>query len=523
MGTPGVVGRVPRGLVVAVFIACLLLSGTWALSTPLMAVPDEATHTIRAVSLWQGDLIGNRTEFRVEGPPLVLATQFEVTAPAGYALVPQLTTCFDGLKGPAGCQQDLVAAPGTITMGTIAGVYPPLPYLVYGAPSRVLPPTQALYAGRLAGAVLTAALLAGAAACAWLVGGRRAVGLTALALTPVAAFLGGAINPNGLEIAGALALWTGVPALLRSPERRWVAGVVTGAALAVAWSRPLSSVMVVGIVAVSLVAMTGPGQIAGLWSARPARAAVLGTAAAVATSAVWVLATGALDTFIATPDPSLTPGVAASGSWDMTGLRLRQMVGYFGINDAIAPDPLWQAWTAAGLVLVLAALACGTWRQIIAIAALIAATLLLPVLAEATTAAELGYTWQGRYTLPVAVGVVVCSAWAVAGGRHRLPARVLDALLAVVGLAVVFGHVLGHLTSMARFSTGPGTGLLTYLGAPGWSPPGPDVLLLVAAAAGAVLLVAAPLLGRDRGPAPADATDGWLPPSGSAAPRPTRS
>ncbi|HUG83292.1 MAG TPA: DUF2142 domain-containing protein [Euzebya sp.] len=487
---------VPRFVVVAAFLGCLGISSVWALITPLMAAPDEATHMIRAVGLWHGDLIGRPFDFTEPGPPLVQATMFEVTVPGGYREISNQTACFDAGQGPAGCAPGLQEEPGERLMATIAGAYPPLWYGLYGAPSRLMSPTEAVYAARLASALVASSLVAAGLAATWAFGGQRATALALLGLTPVAAWLFGAINPNGLEIAGSFTLWSSVLALIRHPESRWLAGTVIVAAIAVAWSRPLSAAMVVGIIGTAMFVTADGTSLRALVRSRAARLAGGGVGVAVVSAGLWVGASGALDTFIAKPDASLTPGVAAAGSWDVADLRLQQMVAVFGSLDTYAPDPVFWVWGGAVAALALGGLWCGTGRQRVGILGLVVATVALPVVAEALTAAELGYTWQGRYTLPVAIGIVACSTEAITRGPRRLPPRVPGVLVAVIGVAVVVGHVMGHLTSMARYSTGPGTSLLGYLTQPGWSPPGPDVALLLGAAVGVGALVVAPWLPR---------------------------
>lgn len=497
-----------RQLALTAWLGCALLGSAWALLTPLTAVPDEATHVIRAVSLWQGDLIGRPFAFVEDTPERVEATLFEVTTPAGYGRIGDLEICYQGPGGgSAGCAQPLADLPGTQLMATIAGVYPPAPYVLYGAGSRLLTPTEAIYVGCLLSALLTAGFVAAAVACGWLVGGRQLVLALLLAITPVVPWLFGAINPSGLEIASSLALWTATSALLRYPNRRWVGLVFALSAAGVASSRPLAPVIAVGIITSVSVLMADAAAIRAVLAARSGRIAVVSGAAALVASVVWVIATDALSTFIARPDASLTPAVAAAGSWEATPWRLQQMVGVFGILDTRAPMSLVWAWAWMVVVVLLLGLWLGTWRQRGAIVALVVATLALPVLAEATTAAELGYTWQGRYTMPVATGALVASGWAMANGRRTLPGPAWVILLPVVAALAVLGHLLAALAVTARFAGGQSSALLGWFDAAPWSPPGPDLALLAAVGFGALILYAIPFLPTISSDAPAAPRD----------------
>ncbi|MGI9017137.1 MAG: DUF2142 domain-containing protein [Euzebya sp.] len=477
-------------VVVLAFLSTATLSGIWSLVSPIMLVPDEASHTVRAVSLWQGDLLGRRFELVNEGPPRVEAVNFEVHLPAGFRGIGSQTECYDNGMRAAGCAVPLSPADGQILFGTSAGAYQPLWYALMGAPSRVLTPVQAIYAGRLLQALVGSMFFAATIGLAAMLAGRLGVAIVVLGITPTAVWILGSINPNGVEIASATTLWLSLMVLLVRPRSRGIAWLVGVSAVAVAWSRPFSPFFTVGIVATVLVLTLDRDRLRALRDSAGAKIALGVAVAAVVSSMAWNAATGALDTFIRVADPSLTPGVAAGVSWDLTEHRLEQMVGRFGLLNIRLPFPAVVVWALAVVAVLLVALWWGTWRQRVMLTALIGATLGLPVLAEAFTAAEYGLTWQGRYTMPVAFGVLACVVWIIREGRTPLPAAVSVLVLPLVAVSVVFGHVAGHLQTMQRVSTGDGFSLLAYLSQPGWSPPGPDLLLLIGVVLAAVGLVA---------------------------------
>ena len=93
-----------------------------------------------------------------------------------------------------------------VQIGSPAGTYPPLFDVVVGWTSRLFSPYRALYGMRLCSVLMCAALLASALASARSLGRTRvAVGGVVLAVTPMTLFLAGSINPNGLDIAAAIA------------------------------------------------------------------------------------------------------------------------------------------------------------------------------------------------------------------------------------------------------------------------------------------------------------------------------
>lgn len=95
-------------------------------------------------------------------------------------------------------------------MGTHAGTYPALFYLLVGWVTLVADGADAVVAMRAASALLCSAVVAvGAATLPLAHRGPGVIVVTLLALTPMAVSLFGSANPSGLEIALALALWSG--------------------------------------------------------------------------------------------------------------------------------------------------------------------------------------------------------------------------------------------------------------------------------------------------------------------------
>ena len=471
-----------------------LLAATWALASPLMSVPDEPAHVLRAASLVQGELLGEVEAYADDGPPPVRATFHRVPVPAGFEEVAGLHMCFAPYRDTADCAAPLREEPGTVRVTTTAGAYPPPFYAVVGVPTALLPPAAAVLAGRLLHAAAVALLLAAATAAAWDVGGRWLVVGVIVAVTPAVPYLAGGINPSGIEIASALALWVGGLELVVRPGPR-PARLVAAAGAVLAWSRPLSPAIVLGILACTgVLALDGPR-----WQAlrrdRSARWAAATVGVAVLTAAAWIAWSDALGSFIAYPDPALTWRDALVRSWRMSWYRLQQLVGVLGWLDTPLRPWTVNLWGLVAVGLGVGALVLGTWRQRLVLLALVAATVGAPLAVEVLTAAEQGFVWQGRYTLPVTVGYGVVGGWALAHGLRRVDdARATAVAVAVAGVCAV-GHVAAHLTSMSRYSTGYGTSLVAYLRAPGWQGALPDAALLVLVllgAAGVVALAALP-------------------------------
>ena len=100
----------------------------------------------------------------------------------------------------------------------------------------------------------------------------------------------------------------------------------------------------------------------------------------------------------------------------MSFARLQQMIGVFGWLDTNSPGFTLFLWIVAlGSVLTLALLV-GPRRLVVATTAILVLTVLLPIALEVPSVCAAGYFWQGRYTLPLAVGVPVLAGIAAASG-----------------------------------------------------------------------------------------------------------
>jgi hypothetical protein len=178
-------------------------------------------------------------------------------------------------------QKILVDDGGTAPLGNSAGRYNPVYYLLVGLPFQMFGPETGLYVARLLSCLLTAVLLTLAASALLVRGGSvlARVGLVA-ALTPMALFLGGTVNPSGMEIAGAVAGWVGLLLLARNPGHpavRYFAVVASVGLCAMVVSRPASVLWlaVLGVVFLIAAGRRGLGRLI-------RRPAVLIAAAAVA-------------------------------------------------------------------------------------------------------------------------------------------------------------------------------------------------------------------------------------------------
>ena len=205
-----------------VFGLVLVAAGVWALATPLFTGPDEVSQVRRAAAVVRGQIIGERT-----GPDPVLLVRVDVPGLYGPAAEQQwlchLGPLVDGAPQEAmvlprpDCPDLRAVDQATVAADTVQYRGQPFYYALAGAPTLVDQGLVGAYAMRMVGAVLTAALVASAAATLALAARPSLAGLGLLVcLTPAVLYLAGSTNPSSVEIAAALSAWAAVAVLAAS-------------------------------------------------------------------------------------------------------------------------------------------------------------------------------------------------------------------------------------------------------------------------------------------------------------------
>jgi hypothetical protein len=468
--TPTPPARGPALRWIGVGALLFALAALWSLAVPPMASPDEPSHVVRAAAVARGQLSGtpNDAPQSTDRP----GSGTLVRLPSDFAAALALPNCFAFDRDqPADCQQDLPAAGPQTLVETFAGQYPPLYYALVGWPSLFLAAGPSIIAMRLVSAAISAALLTWAAFRLSTTRGNRA-GLWGLgvALTPMCLFLAGTVNPAGFEISAAFAFWAACLVLVSRD------GPVSTAALAQAVVsgalliniRATGPVWALGIVVVALV-FAPKGRWRELLRLPSAR--WLGAVAVVAclVAVGWLGTHGSVVTTHGLYPQYADLKTALLGILGAGFGYLQNMIGDFGWLDAPAPPLTFVAWyLALGALLLPALAAVRPVRQRLALGLAIVGTAAAPVLLQLPTIVDSGLIWQGRYALPLAVGVPILAALVLrvdgteSGEGHRRTARALVPLLLVA-------HVAAFWWGARRYAEGLDGQLITAH--PDWSSP----------------------------------------------------
>jgi Predicted membrane protein (DUF2142) len=387
-----------RSLWLLAFLAFFLIGAAWATAEPYNATPDEAQHIYRAVGVAYGGLAP--ADGSTETVPRSLI--------ASYCWVGNATLSAHCGREPGG---DSTPAPHP----SDAGRYNPVYYLVVGWPLRLWPNWTGVYLARLISVGLIACCLA------WALYGtirwsryRLLAAAVLVATTPMTMHLAGGINPNGLEIAAGTALFAAlVPLALDpdSPYRRPLMVQALAAATVLAVLRAFGPLWLL----VAFVALFVPTSRAALRAAtrgRPVRVGLGVVAVAVTFGIAWTefAKTGATTSSNLPIKISLDHALRIE-VLQRAGSYAQEMVGVMSWTDTFMPGWFYLAWYAALGALVVTALFLGGWVERWRLAVLTGAAFGIPIMLDTLEANTYGLVSQGRYTLPIAVGIPILAAF----------------------------------------------------------------------------------------------------------------
>ncbi len=484
-------GRDPLGgtrLWLVAFLGFFLLGGAWAVAMPHNGVPDEINHMIRAAGAARGQLVGDTVGATKEhGETFVVPEGIQAGA-----------LCWQGdRRKPATCGLEPTGDRTPVRASSTASRYPPAFYLAVGTPLVLWPSWGGVIAARLIAAALSAAMLASAAygAVRW-TRNRLLPGAVLVATTPMTLHLAGSINPNGFEIAAGVALFAALVPLLLEPEpgsadRRGPLLLAGVAAVALAVTRPFGPLWLLIAVGI-LVVPTTRQRLRRVLGRRAGVGWTVAAAAAAASTLAWigVMRTGEPGWVNLPPHMSFTQALRFE-IIDRAGGYAEEMVGVMSWADTRLPAWSYLMWFMASGVLVLTALGVGGWTARWRLCALAAAVFGIPVLTDAANVNRYGFVAQGRYVLPIAVGLPIIAA-SVLGERGTLGRESASGVTRMLAAVVIPLHLVALWYTMIRWEYGipdfPATMPLNPLrGA--WLPPLGPVLPLVAAVLGAALLL----------------------------------
>lgn len=450
------------------FLILGMLTTLWSLASPLMSVPDEPNHAIKAAAVARGQLQAQSSG--VQGDPLVVHVP-------GYFADLGMKKCFAfDPSVTAACTPPIDAGNRALTAaGTTAGNYNPLYYVLVGLPSRLLAGAPALYSMRIISGLLSAAFMAMAfMAAIRMRRGKWPLVASAVALTPMVLFLSGSINGNSLEIVTTAAFFLNLCVALENAQTltrvkpQIIAVGISGAvlantrALSLAW---LSAAFIVALL------MFGWRPLSAIVKDGWGLAMTLLTGVGCAAGLAWLVFADSFKSLGGTPS-SVSPELAFATMLDRTLDYANGYIGVMGWLDSPSPQGVQIFWHFAFAAVLLGGLTSRPFNNRWSILALIAAVIILPPILQSQVITELGYIWQGRYLLALVVLLLLACGVAM---RFRSVSNSLTARSVArwtLSIAVA-AHVYAFVYTLRRYTVGvvPERTNWFEMGEPLWQPP----------------------------------------------------
>ena len=446
-----------------VLAGCLLLQLAWVLAVPTFRGSDEFDHVVKADATSRGQLTGS--EPASDGRGELMRVRDDVARALGPMCASYRYT------GPDNCRPVRTFADGTVEIASAASSYNPAYYAVAGVVARPFPGAAADYAMRAVTGLLSALLLAWSVVVTrrWARGAWPALALV-VSVTPVVVYSTTVAAPNGIGMAGGLLAWSAA------------LGVVTGRGPA-PWPA-----LTVGAVAVATTHTTGllwvPLVLATAALLRPRawwcghlgtnRRAVAISAAvvcgALVLSAAWVRLAGT--NALAPPQADLPP--LRPGDLPVQVLAwVLQTVAAFPLRNEYAPLAVYPMWVLAFGALLVLGLRAGGPRGRLVIGLLVLLWLGVAVVLTVVSYASEPFAWQGRYAVPLALGLSTVAGWCLDRSGRRPSGPVALVVLVLTGVSQVVCVVqvaareadLGLSTTFADVVPGPAAVVAGLLGA----------------------------------------------------------
>lgn len=452
-----------RGQILLFIIGVLCLQAAWMLTVPPFRGVDEIDHVYRAASVVRGDV-------RPATKPVPDGRGLEVHVPVD--MVEAAANACDQLRyvGRGNCQPTgNVRRDGTAAIASAAGTYMPLYYALVGWPSLFLDGEHSLYGMRIVSLLLCDSLLLLAAAVAMRRKSSWHRAALTVCLTPTVTYATVTAAPNAMSFAGALLMWvawTCVSPHMPGRDNRFYLWMGT-----------------LGAVTTSITHNTGPIWVlitallmAWIWSpvvVRSSRRTLALSFAAIFSAFCialgWTRYSGANSLEGEWHAPTEPP------PWIEVAILPARWL-FQSVFGAPRPGGMTSglvyalAFTIIALVLV-AGLARATSREKQAMAVIAGTLVVLPLALTALTYSALGFAWQGRYSIPLGVGITMIAAAAL----NRTTTFQAPLLLALPVIAVVHvGAILSARANVAaedaQFLTSPWVApVLCLIGTGAWA------------------------------------------------------
>jgi hypothetical protein len=373
----------------------------------------------------------------------------------------------------------LIKSSQIVTTQTYTGRYPPLYYLIVGLPSLLFKSTTGFYLMRMISAILSASMIGLAiySIKRWSSNDMLPLGIM-LAATPMVIYLGGMVNPNGLEISSSICLWVVGLIIFTEHRRDLPKGLLIITCLSAATLTlmrglsPLWTLLILTAV-ISLGSWSDIRKL--LHSRREVKIAACSSLTVGVIAITWVIADHSLDLLNAGQQVSANESTVhiLLASLNSVWSWFPQMIGIFGSLDTYAPAWVIDTWLIVIGISFIIGLYFSKKRQRFVLISTVVLGILIAVVLQYKQARQVGLVWQGRYLLPIIVGVPIMSSAILDNSiKNNKPKRIIGILLALLLGSL---GLVSILQALKRYAVGA-HGSFSLVDK--WSPPGGYVLII---------------------------------------------
>lgn len=466
------------------------------LGTPRNAGPDEPAHIVRGAGLVRGQVFGESYGDWLDGnTPLDAGPSDIANADPGSDAVRVYDVPWWVAQPSAACyarQPDVPAACSTIDDAaaasssgrngalSTAAAYPIWGHILPGLATLVVTGSSALWLARLFHAAIPVVLIA--ATLAHLLGGRRQAAASAVlvATTPMVLFLMAVVNPSGIAVAGAIAMWVAGDDLHRtgrhgSPQQSWPWLFPAGFAALVL---PRDDGLIWAALIVAVLALVWRRNPIDVWRVLPNPTRIVLGAVSVM-GAAWAVLTGG---DLVPVDRPATGIEFAEIVVQRTGSHLREAVGVVGWLDTPLPESMYALWFFTAGLVVMIALVARAYRRVVGSAAALGLFVVVAWVLEIVQGRTAGLFWQGRYALPMLIGMVLVAGLSVDADR-----KIGEVASAAPGLLALVVWNVSFFQQLRRWGVGQ-SGSIRPWAWDTWDAPAPVVGLMIVHVAGSAAL-----------------------------------
>ena len=431
----------------ALFFFVLSLASCWATIQPVYGIADEPEHVVKALAVSNGSFTGNRVSGQHGYPAM------EFLVPAAYSNTFSWYCFYGNVDSSPKCAEPMSTSATKTIVVSAAAEYPPLYYALVGWVGWLFPGPLGILFMRLLTALIFSVLV-GLSGLVFTLE-RQLVGILALvvASTPMALSFAGSVNPFAPEVAAAILFWTTSLSVCKKPldgeNRKTVLYLLYGAGFLFGTFRPGSFVWLLPVITLSLLASAGPYEHPKTtWRKHPARHVVFSGLIGVFVSVAWFTFGMQSRNLGGSAEPaggSLLSNMRVS--YENTDHFLRQLFGMFNWADFY--PPVVVPVLIFGLIVYLFAHAEPiNFRVRLSLALTTLFVVFGPSFLEGARASSSGWGFQGRYLLPVAVGIPIIIV-------NRMSVRESSRYPTYVLMLVAIGaHIIALNNAMRRFFSG---------------------------------------------------------------------